>query len=191
MKPQRVLGGVLVGGASRRMGRAKQFIDSGGGTLIERVVAALQPEVEEVVFLGGGAVPRALSDLRRLPDADGCRGPIAGVLAAVRSASDALWIIAACDLPLVNTRAVRWLIDQRKPGATGVFPQINGYLEPLLAIYEPTARPHLETAVVEGEYSLQVLPKVSEVVTVDPPPGLERCWFNVNEPSDLAALEAE
>jgi molybdopterin-guanine dinucleotide biosynthesis protein A len=173
------------------MGRLKQFIETAGGTLVERVVAALDPEVEEVVLLGGGAVPGALADFRRLPDADGCRGPIAGVLSALRSSPDASWVIAACDLPRVNSRAVRWLIDQRDPEATAVFPYLRGYFEPLLAVYGPSARPFLEAAVADGEYSLQVLPTVSEVVRAIPPPGLERCWFNANEPSDLAELEAE
>jgi molybdopterin-guanine dinucleotide biosynthesis protein A len=191
MTSQRVLGGVLVGGGSRRMGRLKQFIETAGGTLIERVVAALDPEVEEVVLLGGGAVPAGLAGFRRLPDADGCRGPIAGVLSALRSTSDASWVIAACDLPRVNSRAVRWLIDQRDPEAAAVFPYVGGYFEPLLAVYEPAARLPLETAVVDDEYSLQVLPTISEVVKAIPPPGLERCWFNANEPSDLADLEAE
>ena len=190
MTSRRVLGGVLVGGASRRMGRPKQFIETGGGTLIETVVAALEPEVEEMVLLGEGAVPSALADFRRLPDADDCRGPIAGVLSALRSTPGSSWVIAACDLPRVNPRAVRWLIDRREPETTAVFPYINGYFEPLLAVYEPAARKCLEAAIADGEFSLQVLPTVSEVVKAIPPLGLERCWFNANEPSDLADLEA-
>jgi molybdopterin-guanine dinucleotide biosynthesis protein A len=173
------------------MGRPKQFIETGRGTLIETAVAALEPAVEEVFLLGGGAVPSALADLSRLPDVDDCRGPIAGVLSALRSTPGASWVIAACDLPRVNTRAVRWLIDRREPETTAVFPYINGYFEPLLAVYEPAARAYLEAAIADREFSLQVLPSVSEVVGAIPPPGLERCWFNANEPSDFAALEAE
>jgi molybdopterin-guanine dinucleotide biosynthesis protein A len=91
----------------------------------------------------------------------------------------------------VNTRAIRWLIDRRKPGSTAVFPSINGYFEPLLAVYEPAARDCLEAAIADGEFSLQVLPAVSEVVKAIPPRGLQRCWFNANEPSDLETVVKE
>jgi molybdopterin-guanine dinucleotide biosynthesis protein A len=58
-----ILGGVLVGGQSRRMGRPKQLVEIGGGTMVEHVVRALSEEVDEVVLLGDSPVPAALANL--------------------------------------------------------------------------------------------------------------------------------
>ena len=74
----RLLGGVLVGGQSRRMGRPKQLIEIGVTTMIEHVVAALGEEVDEILLLGAGPVPLVLESLSRVADAEECRGPMAG-----------------------------------------------------------------------------------------------------------------
>ena len=139
-------------------------------------------------MLGDGQVPSTLADFRRLPDADGCNGPMAAVLSALTWASDACWVIAACDLPRIRRETIRWLLEQREPGTTAVYPRVNGYLEPLLAIYEPAARLHLEEASRKGRFSLQVLPKMADVVQNQPPSALDGCWSNANTPSDLAEL---
>jgi len=84
-----VFAGVLVGGESRRMGRPKQFVEIGGCAMIEHVVRSVSEEVDEVVLLGGGPVPSSLEGLSRVADADGCRGPMAGILGAMRARPEA------------------------------------------------------------------------------------------------------
>jgi molybdopterin-guanine dinucleotide biosynthesis protein MobB len=62
-----VWAGVLVGGASSRMGTSKHLLTRGGVTLLERLVAALAPRVAGVALLGDGEAPKAL---KVLPFAD-------------------------------------------------------------------------------------------------------------------------
>ena len=107
MIPRRLFGGVLVGGESRRMGRPKQLVDIDGVTMVEHVVRALEGEVDEVFLLGGGPVPARLSCRPRMADAGDCRGPMAGILGAMRARPDATWVMAACDLPKLRREAVR------------------------------------------------------------------------------------
>ncbi|MCG6950525.1 MAG: molybdenum cofactor guanylyltransferase [Acidobacteria bacterium] len=184
----RLLGGVLVGGRSRRMGRPKQCVEIGGMTMIEQVVHALSGEVDEVVLLGAGPIPAALEGLRRRADADGCRGPMAGILGAMRFEPQAAWLVAPCDLPLLRPEAIRWLVSRRKVGTWVVFPSFDGFVEPLLALYESEARGLLETAAAAGEHALQRLARDSRVATFEPPSSLRRCWFNANTPQEIAAL---
>ncbi len=185
-----VLGGVLVGGQSRRMGRPKQFVEFGEMTMIEHVVRALSGEVEEVVLLGSGPVPAALDGLSRAADADSCQGPMAGILGALRSRPGACWVVAPCDLPLLRRTAVRWLVGTRRPGTWAVLPSFEGFVEPLLALYEPESRTLLEEAAAAGEHALHRLGASSRVATAEPPGGLRRCWFNANTPQELASLRA-
>jgi molybdopterin-guanine dinucleotide biosynthesis protein A len=183
-----LLGGVLVGGKSRRMGRPKQLLEIGSKTIIENVVSALTTEVEEVVLLGAGPIPAALEGLRKIADAEGCQGPMAGLLGGMRAEPEASWVAAPCDLPLLRSEAVRWLVRRRQTGTWAVFPSLEGFVEPLLALYEPEARTLLETAAAAGEHALHRLVQNPRIATAEPPGSLRRCWFNANTPQEIAAL---
>ena len=183
-----ILGGVLVGGLSRRMGRPKQLVQVGDATMIEHVVRALSGEVDNVVLLGKGPIPATLETLSRVADAENCRGPMAGILGAMQARPEACWVVAPCDLPLLQPAAVQWLVASRKPGAWAVLPSVEGFVEPLLALYEPQARALIEEAAAAEEYSLQRLTSSPGVATAEPPAALRRCWFNANTPQKLVSL---
>lgn len=183
-----LIGGVLVGGQSRRMGRPKQLVEVGKLTMVEHIVGALSGEVDEIVLLGDGPVPASLEGLDRVADADDCRGPMAGILGALRARPDACWVVTPCDLPLLRGAAVRWLLKNRRPGAWAVLPSLGGFVEPLLALYEPEARALLEEAAAAGEHALHRLASRAGVVTAEPPEVLRRCWYNANTPHELASF---
>jgi molybdopterin-guanine dinucleotide biosynthesis protein A len=186
----RLIGGVLVGGQSRRMGRPKQLVKMGGVTMIERVVCALAGEVEEVALLGAGPVPVSLENVWSVPDADDCRGPMAGVLGAMRAEPRACWVIAACDQPLLRPEAVSWLVSLRRAGLWALLPSLDGFVEPMPALYEPEARILLEAAAAANNYALHGLASSARVATPEPPKTLRRCWFNANTPGELSCLRA-
>ena len=186
-----LLGGVLVGGQSRRMGRPKQLVEIGETTMIEHVVAALHRGMDEVLLLGAGQVPASLEALKRVNDADGCRGPMAGILGAMTAEPEATWVVAPCDLPLVRPEAVQWLLSRRRAGAWVVFPSLDGFVEPLLALYEPEARGLLESAAAAGLHSLHRLASHPRVATAEAPASLRQCWFNANTPREIVALLAD
>jgi molybdopterin-guanine dinucleotide biosynthesis protein MobB len=157
---------LLVGGKSSRMGRPKQLVRFHGSALGEIVARALSSGIGEpkinhgvggaklldpnLVLLGAGPVPDALHGLRRLPDAPGLAGPIAGLLAAHRWAPSAAWILAACDHPWLTESDIRWLIDQRRPGAWAIVPrQPDGHPCSTLGLYEPQSLTVLECALLE------------------------------------------
>lgn len=183
-----IRGAVLVGGGSRRMGRAKQCLEIGQRTLTEVAVAALEGQVERVVLVGGGPVPDALRGLERLDDPAGIAGPMAGVLAALQRAPDAAWIVAACDMPLLSPAAVRWLLSCRRRGIWAVLPRPRGgVVEPLLAVYEPRARLVVERLVAEGKWGLRRLAGLDGVSSPSPPPHLLQAWQDVNTPEQFRA----
>ncbi len=172
------------------MGRPKQLVEIGEGTMIEHVVRCLSEEVDEVVLLGGGPAPATLEGLSRVTDADDCQGPMAGILGALRAEPEACWVVAPCDLPLLRRAAVRWLVGTRHPGTWAVLPSLEGFVEPLLALYEPEARTLLEGAAAAGKHALHRLALNPRVATIEPPAALQRCWFNANTPQELTSLRA-
>lgn len=172
---------VLVGGGSRRMGRPKQFLRRDGVTLVEIAVAAVAGLVDRVVLAGNGKVPKDLEGLERLADPPGVPGPLGGTLAAMRSAPDSAWIVAACDMPRVRQEAVAWLVSERSPEFWAVLPQmVVGRVEPLLAVYEPRMRDVLERRAANGRFGMQGLAESDRVWCPSPPENLRDAWVNAN-----------
>jgi molybdopterin-guanine dinucleotide biosynthesis protein MobB len=186
-------GGLLLGGASVRMGSPKQVMRFGGRMLGEIAAEALGAgrEVRRTVGLGLGVLPESLAALARLADPPGFAGPGAGLIAAHRWAPEAAWIVAACDHPWLGPKHVEWLASQRRPGRWAVIPtQHDGHPYPTLALYEPQALEAMERlACVERDAHPAVLLDMPRTLVVQPPEELADGWTNVNTPEELRREE--
>lgn len=178
--------GILIGGRSARMGRPKHLLEVAGVTLLDRVAAALAPLAGEPVLLGSGSLPPGWADAVCLPDAPDAAGPAAGLLAAMRWAPEAAWLLASCDLAQLETAAVAWLLGERRPERWVVFPSLDGvYPEPMLALYEPRARALLEEALAAGR-GPSSLARHPRAALVNVPTALRASWRDVDTPADLS-----
>ncbi|MFQ5807139.1 MAG: molybdenum cofactor guanylyltransferase [Phycisphaerae bacterium] len=185
-----VYAGVLVGGASTRMGQSKSLLRQEGTTFVERVLATVRKRAVRTVLLGEGPMPPLPPEVVRLPDVPGLTGPLAGMLAAMRWAPQACWLFAACDLPMLHAEALDWLLSQRRPGRWAVLPKVvPERVEPLLALYEPEALELLENLVAQGLDSPRHIAGEPTVCTPTPPKSLQDCWTNVNTPEERRRLE--
>jgi len=182
-----VYGCVLIGGASRRMGAPKHLLESGGRTWLERTVEALRPLVERIIIAGAGDMPDALADVTRLPDVPDAEGPMAGILAAMRWAPWASWLVAACDLPNLSAEALEWLLATRAAGVWATVPHLTGArgVEPLLAHYDFRAGAILERLAAEGRFAPSLVAEHPKVAAPTPPSHLAPAWDNVNTPGGL------
>lgn len=171
--------GILIGGGSTRMGHPKHLIKKGDLTWIESIAGTLAPLVDTTVILGGGQVPSSLARFQVLPDVPNRRGPLAGMLSAMRWQPLAAWIFVACDLPMVTTEAVQWLLGKRRPGVWAILPsrQNEQGVEPLLAYYDFRARDLLER--IDRPTAIASSPKA---ITPTPPKNLAASWTNINTP---------
>lgn len=99
---ERVAAVILAGGQGRRMGGAdKGLIDYRGRPLIEWALAALTPQVDEVVISANRNTESYAGYARRvLPDTlPGYPGPLAGVLAALQAVNAEWLLVVPCDTP--------------------------------------------------------------------------------------------
>jgi molybdopterin-guanine dinucleotide biosynthesis protein A len=185
-----IVGGVLLGGESRRFGGPKQLARWGDTTLAERAVAALAEIAGEVALLGAGEVPPALAGLERIEDVADVRGPIAGLIAALAAHPGRALLALACDQPLVGRAELAWLLDRRRAGVIAVVARWDeAGIEPLPGLYEPAALPLLrELAARDG--SIQPLARRADVVAEHPPAALRAAWKSADTPAELAVLAA-
>jgi molybdopterin-guanine dinucleotide biosynthesis protein A len=162
----RRLGAILAGGQSRRFGSDKAVAIVGGRTLIDRVAAALAPQVDAIVVVG-----RELAD-RPAPGL----GPLGGLCAALDHARahgfDAV-LTAGCDvLPVPADLAVRLA-----PGPA----VIDG--QPLFGLWPATLAARLDAHLAAGgDRSLRRWVAATGARRV----ALAAALFNLNTPADLA-----
>jgi molybdopterin-guanine dinucleotide biosynthesis protein A len=175
------------------MGSPKAMLSWRGRTLLDIAVAALAPAVKEVVLLGELPAPAkaegAAAPLRRIPDPPDLKGPLAGILSALRAEPGAVWIVAACDQPWASPAAVEWLLEQRRPGRWAVLPRgADGRVEPMPALYEPRVRALLEAMAERGELAPRALAEQPNVATPEIPAEIRRAWISVNTPEEYERL---
>ena len=187
MRPPPLYGCILIGGKSVRMGQPKHLLIRQGRTWLEWTVECLEEVVEKVVIAGAGRLPEPLKDRIQLSDAPQAKGPLAGLLAALRWAHNADWLITACDQPLIRPRALRWLLDQSRPDLLAVMPHLpdRNRPDPLPAWYNHRAGPLLEQLAASGNYRLTPLAENPLIETPPPPPALIPAWKNINTREDL------
>ncbi|MCF8056638.1 MAG: molybdenum cofactor guanylyltransferase [Desulfocapsa sp.] len=180
---------LLIGGRSSRMGRPKHLIRGENGlTWLENTVKLLTPFTEQIVLSGAGEVPASLDFLMRLPDVPEVQGPLTGILAAMRWRPDACWLLLACDMPNITAEALEWLLATRRPDSWGTVPRLrdDGFLEPLLALYEPQAKEYFEKLCCSGSFRISMVARRSKIHTPVVPQSLSRAWSNINTPDELS-----
>jgi len=150
-----IYGLVLAGGASTRMQRDKAALLYHGKPQL-RWTYDLLTNVCQRVFVSvranqtqdpvRAALPQIVDRLEE-------RGPIAGIVAAQQAHPEVAWLVVACDLPFLSRATLDHLLAHRDPArcATAYRSSHDSLPEPLCAIYEPSARPAIETYVAAGK----------------------------------------
>ena len=139
-----LLGLLLAGGRSTRMGRDKAALAYGGQPQAARAAALLRGVCAEtfVSVRPGQEPPAGLTDVPTLPDRFLDCGPMGGILSALFARPEAAWLVLACDLPFVTPATLAALLAGRRPErhASAFRSATDGFPEPLCAVYEPKSR---------------------------------------------------
>jgi molybdopterin-guanine dinucleotide biosynthesis protein A len=195
------LGAILAGGASRRFGSPKALATVGGRTIVGRARDAMEAAVGRVVLIANE--PELFAGLRvpSRSDVHPGAGPVAGIEAALRWAEEEGRpgaLVAACDMPFLDARALRLFVDIARtasPSADAVAVRMeDGGRPPLFAYLSVRCIPAVDRVLDGGDRSVHAL--LSSVSTAwvpmeevarfrDP----ETMFFNVNTPDDLRRAE--
>jgi len=182
----RVLGLVLAGGRSARMGTDKaRLLHPVSGKPLWRHAAELLTGCCGTVFVScrdglAAELPSGIPPLTDSPAWDD-HGPAAGLLTAHRHAPDAAWLVLAADFPFATAEGLRRLVDARAPGLLGTaYVNMQGVLEPLLAVWEPEGLSALSLAPGHGPRRVLDTGPCKRLT-----PDNARLLVNVNTPEEL------
>lgn len=182
---------ILAGGKSRRMGGAdKALIKVDGVPMIERVVKAVTPWVEETVIIAN--TPEAYEHIG-LPvyrDIVTGMGPLSGLVTAFDILDTNELLLVACDMPFVTTEMIRFIISCANRGGDGVIPFADGREQGLLAVYRKPAIEKIRTRIEEGTIQFNEFRSGLEKSTigeeelriVDPE---LKSFININSPDEI------
>ena len=189
-----VLGVILAGGLSRRMGGGDKALSTLAGTpVLAHVIARFAPQVERLVLNANGDPARwrgfgldVLADsLADFP------GPLAGLLAAMDWAAihapGSRWIASvSCDTPFLPRDLVARL---RREGGRAAIAASAGQIHPVAGLFDMGLRDELAAYLAAGgrragEWASRAGANIAVFASdaVDP-------FFNINTPEELAEAE--
>lgn len=192
---------IQAGGESKRMGTSKALVPYLGKPMIEHVLNRLDPLATETIITTNE--PDKLEYLklryphvRLIPDDTQSRGALPGLITALSHASHDLVAIAACDMTNVSPELIDYEADVlAKTGAGVCIPCMEGYVEPLSAVYrrEPAKRA-ARAAFESGDRRLRSVVESLDAVYLEP----TKCtlvnslaFTNANTPQELAQAEEQ
>lgn len=189
-----MIGLVLAGGKSSRLGQDKTAVVHQGQTLLQRSAALLGRHCDQV-YISCRNPQTVPPDLTPLVDQTERIGPAGGIITALRSLGGPIFALA-CDLPFMQDRLILSLLAARrsKPAhcvmTTWQQPE-SDFIEALVAIYEAESLPFLEAGVASGLFKLSRLVPADRRHCIIYDQADQRCFFNVNYPQDLQTLTAD
>lgn len=138
----KLYGLVLSGGKSTRMGEDKGLIKYHNLPQREHLYHLLNEVCDQTFLSIRKDQEKDISNsFKTILDNDEFRGPYNGLLSAHKAYPEAAWLVLACDLPLMDKKALQELIAARNSDklASAYADADDPLPEPLCAIWEPEA----------------------------------------------------
>ncbi|WP_299325172.1 NTP transferase domain-containing protein [uncultured Maribacter sp.] len=138
----KLYGLVLSGGKSTRMGEDKGLIKYHNLPQREHLYHLLNEVCNQTFLSIRKDQEKDISNsFKTILDNDEFRGPYNGLLSAHKAYPEAAWLVLACDLPLMDKKALQELIAARNSDklASAYADADDPLPEPLCAIWEPEA----------------------------------------------------
>jgi molybdopterin-guanine dinucleotide biosynthesis protein A len=194
-----IVGVLLAGGGSRRMGGGDKCLrELGGRTILDRIIERVTPQVDWLVLNANGDPARfARFGLPVVADSvPGQAGPLAGVLTGLEWARDHLPDCTrvasfAADAPFVPTDLVQMLVASVDgQGADMACAASAGRAHPVFGLWPVRLAADLRRALVDEDIrKVDAWTARYRLATVNFPVEHVDPFFNVNRPDDLAAAE--
>jgi len=189
-----LMGAVLVGGQSRRMGIDKSRLVVGGRSVLAGLYELLSERLGEAWIIGQRPDAEGLSVSARWHlDLEAGQGPLGGVATALRIAGGdpARGVcVVGCDMPALGGEVLDMLLSSRNrtaPATVLVNPNTGG-VEPLAAIYEASALASIEQALAAERRGVRDWLAEAGATHVDVPSALAAQLVNVNTPEELQQI---
>ncbi len=141
---------ILAGGCSSRMGQDKTMLPVAGQPMIKHIHEQLRPYFSQTLVSSNNASLHDFLGATVVADDVAGRGPMMGVVSALKASANDVNFVIACDMPEIDTALMRAML--REIGDyDAVVPRVGADLyEPLFAVYRKSALPAMEELLQSG-----------------------------------------
>ena len=180
---------ILAGGNSSRLGRDKALVNIySSSTIIHTIVEKLQNISDDVIIATNGR-KYASPGARLTSDIYLNSGPLAGLYSGLLAAKHSHALVVACDMPFLNVELLNYMRSQPLD-YDALVPKIEGWLEPLHAIYSRQCIEVIEGMLKDSHLSMHdfldnilVQYLFQDTITMFDPE--YRSFFNINSTKTL------
>ena len=152
--PREIVGIILAGGQSRRMGTDKAFLEIGGIPLIQRVLDVLLPIFPTVAIVAKDLEKfRHLKEVQLAQDLFTEQHALGGIYTALSTFGGKNCFVFSCDLPFLNAELIQAMIE-RQDGHDLFIPKSRRGLEPLHTLYTQRCLGTIERRILWRQWSL-------------------------------------
>ncbi len=201
---------ILAGGASRRMGRDKAWIEFKGRPLIAHVVERLQQVADDILIVSDGVRSYEELGVRVIPDILPGRGPLGGMYSGLSAARHDAAVVVACDMPFLDPHLLSYMLSltesfevvvpvAKDPSKTGQKKHrgpsaLEANLHPLHAVYTRGCRDPIRARLDAADLRVisfypDVRVRVVSAAEIDRFDSRRLSLFNANTPGQLELAE--
>jgi molybdopterin-guanine dinucleotide biosynthesis protein A len=188
-----ITGIILSGGTSHRMGKDKALLSLEGLPLIQHVINVLEKVCDDILIIAQKNHDFHFLGKTVLHDIEPGFGALMGLYTGLKMAATSRVLAVGCDMPLIKAPVLLHLISCSHD-VDVVVPRINGYFEPLLAVYSKGCLKHIEDMISRSEKCIyDFYPRVrvrevqeSELKALDPE---LKSFINLNTPRQLDEIK--
>jgi molybdopterin-guanine dinucleotide biosynthesis protein A len=191
MMVNNISGVILAGGANKRFGGIiKANIVIEGVTIISRIISVIGNLFPEILIVADDPEEfREFIQCKLIADHHRKAGPLGGIHAALKSASNNTIFVFAADMPFPDKKIITDQINEFKKGKYDVLiPKIGQLIEPLHGIYSKSLLNDLESFLSERKSKAvrDFLNKVNVgYLQIPDTDQNKKVFININSPSDL------
>jgi len=183
-----LVGIILAGGKSSRLGVDKVALRINKESLLLKNIQLLRKVVSKVVVVGRNPEFCGAKGVEWFEDLIKEIGPIGGIFTALFRLRRPL-VVISCDLPFLTQEVLSMLVQSRdqKKAMTTFFHEKTGFIESLVAIYEFGSLNYLQRSIQQSIFKINaaIPEKIRKHISWQ---GDNKVFFNVNYPSDLVVL---
>ena len=146
---------VLAGGKSTRMGFDKQLLTVNNLRIVENSISKLKTIFKDIIIISDNPGYYEIKGIRICPDIIKGFGPLSGIHAGLANAASRYVYFLACDMPVVNTEYISYMMKRLSGGNHDACITKNGiFIEPFNSFYSANSVQILEEQFLEGSLSI-------------------------------------
>ena len=185
----RIVGAVLAGGKSRRMGQNKALLPFHGKPLIQHTTELMQKIFSQVLVVCWNRRQYKFLEIPTIVDKIPNCGPLGGIHTALSEVNNRPVFVLACDLPFVTQALIRYIVDfpvHTDFNTTGSenfnemplvkIPSCKKRLQPLVGLYYPDVLPIIEQRLIQ--HQLQIKYFLQDIAAIEVPITSQQSFYN-------------